>query len=974
MKKSMKKSDGLKKLLAALLSASLLVTLATFASSEGNETLNTSLNQEDVTYEPYDPLDSIGDAGEVGTFLIGDENQDGATAIGEGTPEDGAAGIGEENPEDGATVIGEENPEDGATVIGEGNPEDGATAIGEGSPEDGATAIGEGSPDGSWDGDGTGNYPAALLPPENGGSALYPAASLGAIDYDDPASGAAISPAPDAPFLPVGPLTPGGIFVAPEIDPEGGFGIGRPPTPGGIYVVPELVPEIGGPDPEGTEEEPTQGAIEEEDVATPEAIEIATYAAINTIIVDLSLYGANGALGRQDTPDAAYLALGYKYTFDDTGTRPDSAQGNKKGGSEWYRLTFDSKADGKEYIFTGSAKGLAVVFDGCQDVRVTLDNVELTPDVYSAAYKYWRGSFRLINNASVSLYLVGSNKIRGCDNLGPANDSNAGAITPGQATSNSDTSAKTVQSEAGIGVCAGTTLTIYGPGVLEATGGRGSAGIGGRAGDNSSSEKHKQRNNCGTVIIYSGTVIAKAPALNPVPNYPSFFRGAGIGGSMYGLGGNVEIYGGRIELEGWQPIGAGYCHGDNCGNGKADGKGNIILSGDVTGDGYAVRYLPYEPTRPRDDARGDGQNDKKLYRLTVKVMNPSPVEGARVAINLGGYDYHGVTGANGIAYCWVPNEIIAKEKITASIGQYSATAVADVAVGDLSDHSALMTNNPVTLGPKYPDRREVTVTLDPAAGKNKVTGTIIYRDHYAKGTSRPTTLGSDVAIVWDGKFITTMPDMSGYYKWGHYLSDGLGQAGKAEDAIGRGRANMILSENVNYSNLPDGFVLIYEYLDMSKSDMIDMDWPKEMKFWADSASAIKGANANGENEYEVQSPAYTFVNRSYHPVKVSVVSVAAIKPDGLLFTPQARNEYEIDINLGMSVEGALRGSGQVERFDGVAMSNPVLLGKVEGVRTTQRPGDTKGTVKIGGTYVGKTLPARARRPELKFCFRFEPQP
>jgi hypothetical protein len=925
-----KKSESWKKPLAVLLAFTLLVACASFVSSEGNETLNTSLPQGSVTFDPYDPLDALGggDAEGLGTFLgsdgenAGDEN--GADDSSDGNKDDGQGAGGADGQNGGE---GEEAPDQ--SVEGADN---GATGDGLGldaTDEDSAAGV---------------NYPAALKPPTTSqGAATDPESAAGgaggttqgALGGETATSGAAAD-------------MDGVIEAAPEI-PEADLpiGIGRPPTEGGIFFAPELEPETGGePNPNAAEEAPTQGAIAEEEVTTPEAIEVTTYAALGTIVIDLSDYGVNGGKRYNSMTLSEQRTLGYRYYYD---------------GNEYacYRLEFNSYANGKQYELTGDAIGMTVIFDGCKDVDVTLNNVHLLPDGpgqsgNSNDPRWYRGSFTLTNGAKVNLYLLGENSIKGC--------SDADSRDRG-----SHLAKERIQACAGISVHETSRLEIFGPGKLTAEGGKGAAGIGGDVVTGNSDS----RSNCGTVIIWSGDIYAISPALWPPANNPDglYLRGAAIGGGMFGKNGHVEIRGGWINLVGFQPIGQGYAGGKIINDSN---KKTYITSGSFLGEGKARKIQPFDP-RPKNQPF----DNEDLYMLTVSVVrraslsdpNPKAVPNAEVEIEVAGkfsnYVYRAKTNEDGVAYCWVPNEDIMIGKIKATLGRLMTVNLQKVDKGSTKAADKGKSN--------HADERAATLILygDQPAG---VQGKIIYRDHYAKGTPRPMTLGSDIVTAWDGELDLTMPEMLGYYKWGHYLSDGLNQAGVAEDAIERGRANMTLNDKVRYSNLQSGFVLIYEYLDMSMVDLVDVGAPMEMRFWADSTSVIKGVNANGENEYEVQSNPYTFANRAYRPVRVSVISVAAIKYDGLRFTPQAYNEDEIDLSLTMSVGGTLKGGGQIERFDGTMMNNPILLGDLEGFGTTQNSDDRKGIVKIGGTYVGKTLPANVRRPELKFGFRFELAP
>jgi len=105
-----------------------------------------------------------------------------------------------------------------------------------------------------------------------------------------------------------------------------------------------------------------------------------------------------------------------------------------------------------------------------------------------------------------------------------------------------------VSSAAGIRAPGNTALTINGTGTLNAQGGTNSAGIGGNL-----------QNSGGNIVIYSGTIIARA------------ISGAGIGGGNNGgSGGNITINGGNITTHGGLGAGIGGGGGGSyCGMGNA---------------------------------------------------------------------------------------------------------------------------------------------------------------------------------------------------------------------------------------------------------------------------------------------------------------------------------------------------------------------------------------------------------------------
>ena len=136
-----------------------------------------------------------------------------------------------------------------------------------------------------------------------------------------------------------------------------------------------------------------------------------------------------------------------------------------------------------------------------------------------------------------------------------------------------DSATLTVQGaydKAGVRVSSGNSLTIYGQnegtGVLNATGNNNGAGIGG--------EKNE---NCGTVTINGGTIIAAGGS--------GYVYGAGIGGGYYGNGGTVIINGGTVTATGAHygaGIGGGY---DGDGGTVTINGGNVTASSSYSGAG-----------------------------------------------------------------------------------------------------------------------------------------------------------------------------------------------------------------------------------------------------------------------------------------------------------------------------------------------------------------------------------------------------
>ena len=132
----------------------------------------------------------------------------------------------------------------------------------------------------------------------------------------------------------------------------------------------------------------------------------------------------------------------------------------------------------------------------------------------------------------------------------------------------------------GVSLMGGGMLEIHG-GRLNATGGKGAAGIGG---------KYNSAMN-GTLVVYGGYVSAKGGHKTYDQEYrdsdgmPSYYTikagGAGIGGGACGSGGTVVIYGGEVEAE--ADMGAGIGAGTNDRYGGDESGGSVtILGGCVT--------------------------------------------------------------------------------------------------------------------------------------------------------------------------------------------------------------------------------------------------------------------------------------------------------------------------------------------------------------------------------------------------------
>ncbi|MDR0732971.1 MAG: hypothetical protein LBF08_02745 [Dysgonamonadaceae bacterium] len=185
-------------------------------------------------------------------------------------------------------------------------------------------------------------------------------------------------------------------------------------------------------------------------------------------------------------------------------------------------------ADG-DYTITGyGLPNQFIEVDSNITANITLENVTLTGIDTDSRFDPNRCVFNINPGANVTLTLRGENKIT------------SQAAYPG------------------IRVPTNATLTVNGPGTLEVTGGDGSAGIGGFAGDN-----------CGTITIDGGTITAYGGA-----------HAAGIGGSYLADGGTITINGGTITATGGE-YGAGIG-----GGGAADKIGNS--AGTITIDGGTI--------------------------------------------------------------------------------------------------------------------------------------------------------------------------------------------------------------------------------------------------------------------------------------------------------------------------------------------------------------------------------------------------
>ncbi|MDR0569720.1 MAG: hypothetical protein LBG71_00660, partial [Clostridiales Family XIII bacterium] len=671
-----KRSEARNKMLALLLAVSLLVTCASFASSEGQVNLNTSLPQEDATYEPYDPLDAMsGDAG--------------------------AVSGGDENAPDGDTAGQENSGNSEAIVIGSGDGTDPAD-------QDGATD--PANPDAMI------NYPSALKP-----EGTYPGGTGGSGNGNGgSASGGAVTApsttngATEAPIFTPGALgsPDGSILVMPE--PDEPIGPGRPPTEGGIYVVPALEPELDLGTSEGAVElETTEGAI-----TSPEAIDV--YA-----VTEIDLSGLHATFVNNGNKPFN----GNGYTYNETRTvKGNFAIGGAKTSITVETLAFDNSASGKEYTLKGRVEGLNVSFTGCKDTKVTLDNAKLIPAKKASSALHnpsiKEGSFRILDASDVTLYLKGENEIKG------------GFMLHGYVDAFNARGEAGIHVEAkrrGGNNVAISTLRIYdadnGNGKLVAEGDLGAAGIGGDY------EKNTDDIHCGNVYIYSGTVWCWSGGITGKDGC----RGAGIGGgygggllslvtpTAGGQGGTVKIEGGRVMSQGNRGIGSGNpgvlgklvnpwdescTKYDSC----------EINSGSIIGNGTAYRprvrriySTPPSKGGKHPDGRPLNKDGDPLYLQIIRVKDSSkqfrPDAKVSIEVKKNGtysYTYEAFTEARdsitvrenvlggllfnehtipvkGAAYCWLPKGKYPPGSIKVEAGNETGENINEIEVTDKDD-------------------------------------------------------------------------------------------------------------------------------------------------------------------------------------------------------------------------------------------------------------------------------------------------
>jgi len=207
-----------------------------------------------------------------------------------------------------------------------------------------------------------------------------------------------------------------------------------------------------------------------------------------------------------------------------------------------------------EYEITGTTTMKRVVVANGVTADITLNGASITNSTVSP--------FQLNGTAIVNLTLSGTNTL----------------------TCSYSTTSSTAGYYAGLYGGLNSTLTISGTGILNATGGTWSAGIGGSRINNS----NYTQSAAGTIIINSGTIIATGGDRG----------GAGIGGAYLGSGGNITINGGTVTAVGGYSTaviatcGAGIGSGNNSGDG-----GTITINGGtitaIGGSSAATSSLGY---------------------------------------------------------------------------------------------------------------------------------------------------------------------------------------------------------------------------------------------------------------------------------------------------------------------------------------------------------------------------------------------
>ncbi|MDR2361100.1 MAG: hypothetical protein LBD85_07515, partial [Oscillospiraceae bacterium] len=192
-----------------------------------------------------------------------------------------------------------------------------------------------------------------------------------------------------------------------------------------------------------------------------------------------------------------------------------------------------------DYTITGTTTQYTIKVNSGVTATITLNNVDI--DLYEP-YNVSAACAFDMSGATVNLILVGTNKLR------------------------------SRYYRAGLQAPTGSTLTINGPGSLEATGIMRGAGIGGY--NSNSTGGDADGHGGGTIIINSGNIKATGGL---------YAAGIGGGNDADNSQFNLTIKGGNVEAEGW--VGAGIGGGTKSGTTTGSGGTITITGGTVTAKG-----------------------------------------------------------------------------------------------------------------------------------------------------------------------------------------------------------------------------------------------------------------------------------------------------------------------------------------------------------------------------------------------------
>jgi len=208
-------------------------------------------------------------------------------------------------------------------------------------------------------------------------------------------------------------------------------------------------------------------------------------------------------------------------------------------GSVYGGYTVTHTIDGSfpnDYIINTS--GGVYEITGNSAYAIVVNNANCVLVLNNATRTSGASRLQLLGNSNVTLYLVG------------------GTVNAFNSKSGNDSTGSINQ--AGIYVSKGTTLTIKGPGTLNAYGGVHNAGIGGNT-SLINTDKNNGTLPSGTVIIEDGVINAEGG-----------LYGAGIGGGFYGGNGTIVVKGGTVTANG------GTCSA-GIGGGGEGATGNITI-------------------------------------------------------------------------------------------------------------------------------------------------------------------------------------------------------------------------------------------------------------------------------------------------------------------------------------------------------------------------------------------------------------